>query len=373
MAVIGFGDLKQLTLPALWDEDYLKKLELEDGTSLLAMAQEAQGAMRILTTEMLSTPGYSGLFSVSDTAELEYATGVSNAFEEATEYSRPDPVQGSTTGHMLPITAYDIGVGWTQMYMRRSRAAKMRADIMTIMDAGRNKWQQVMLTRLFSKAVNTVGTTSSDVPFADGGTADSTYVPRPSPDGETFLYTHQHFLGSDISGITASTLDQSAVNVALEHLQEHGSNGPWDLVGARVDASEWSNTENVTGWKPPLWAGIAYQQSAVERALVSDVNRYFGAIETDYGIVNVWLTPRVPSDNFCIYKSYGAGVARNPLRMRYRPSAGFGFKLVPGMYVDDPVTLLVPYTEFGVGVGPDRVAAVCVDVGAGTYTDPTIS
>ena len=33
MAVIGFADLKNTALPALWDEDYLKKVELEDGTT----------------------------------------------------------------------------------------------------------------------------------------------------------------------------------------------------------------------------------------------------------------------------------------------------------------------------------------------------
>jgi len=373
MAVIGFGDLKQLTLPALWDEDYLKKLELEDGTTLAAMAAEADAALRLVTAEMTSDPHYSGLFAADDEAALEYAIGGSNSWSEASEYTAPDARREKTSGHMLPIKPYDYGLGWTQMFLRKARAATLRAAIQGMISNARNKWQQVMLTRLFSKAVNAIGSTNSDVPFADGGTADATYVPLPSPQGETFLYTHNHFLGYSTSGITQSTLDQSAVNVAIEHLQEHGSDGPWDLVGARDDASEWSNTENVTGWKPPMFAGIAYQGSAVERALVSDVASYFGFIECDYGIVRVWLTPRVPSDNFSVYKTFGPGDMRNPLRMRFNAKTGFGFMMVPGQYVNDPVNLLAGYAEFGVGVGPNRVAAVCVDVGASTYTDPTIA
>ena len=373
MAVIGFGDLKQTTLPSLWDEDYLKKLELEDGTSFGAMVAEAQAALRMLTTEMTTMPHYSGLFAVDDQAELEYAIGVSNSWTEASEYTPPDPRRGKTTGHMLPIAPYDIGLGWTQMYMRRARAASMRADIQTIIDAGRNLWQQKALTRLFSSTANTVGTTSSDLGMADAAATDATYIPPVSPDGETFIGSHTHYLGSDVTGITASTLDQSALNVALEHLQEHGVQGPFELVGARVDAAEWSNTENVTGWKPPLWQGIAYQASAVERAMVSDMDNYFGFVETDYGIVRLWLTPRVPSDNFAVYKTFGPGNQRNPLRMRYRPSTGFGFMIVPGQYVNDPVSLAVGYTEFGFGTGPNRVAAVLVDVGASTWAAPTIA
>jgi len=374
MAVIGFSDLKEMTLPSLWEEDYLTRIALQDGATLAQMTAEADAALRLVTAEMMSMPHYSGLYSADDEAALEYAVGGSNSWSEASEYTAPDPRREVTTGHMLPIKPYDYGLGWTQMYLRKARASKLRATIAGMVANARNRYQVDLLTRLTSKTANTISSTANaDVPFADGGTADSTYVPLPSPQGETFLYTHNHFLGYGTSGITQSTLDQSAVNVAMETLQEHGSEGPWDLVGARADASEWANTENVTGWKPPLFQGVAYQQSAVERAMVSDIQQYVGFIECDYGIVRVWLTPRIPSDNFVIYKTYGPGDMRNPLRMRFDPSFGFGFRMVPGQYVNDPVSLLAGFAEYGVGVGEDRVAAVAVDVGASTYANPTIS
>jgi hypothetical protein len=40
-----------------------------------------------LTVELLGLPHYAGMFAVDDEAALEYAIGVSNGFEEATEYS----------------------------------------------------------------------------------------------------------------------------------------------------------------------------------------------------------------------------------------------------------------------------------------------
>ena len=373
MAVIGFGDLKLTSLPALWDEDYLKKVEMAEGTNLQAMIAEAQIAMQLLSNEMLTMPHYSGLFSVQTEAELEYATGTANEWQEASEFTPPDPVLGATTGHMLPIKPYDVGLGWTYMYLRKARQATMQAHIQTVVHSGRNLWQKAALTRLFTATANTIGSTSSDLPFAEGGSADSTYVPVPSPEGNTFLYTHNHYLGSSTTGITASTLDQSAVEVAIYHLYEHGLRAPFELVGAEVDATEWANAENVTGWKPPLWQGVAYQQSAVERMQSGDIQNYVGGIETKYGMVNVWLSPRIPSDNFAVYKTFGAGAMQNPLRMRIDKTTGFGFRLIPGIYVNAPATLVVGWAEFGFGVGPNRCAAVLVDVGASTWAAPTIS
>lgn len=373
MAVVGFGSLMDKALPSLWDADYLKKIDLAEGVSLEAITQEANDALEMVSREVLQHPHYSGLFAVDDEAELEYPIGHDDEWEEATEYTAPDARRGKTTGHMLPIKKYDWALGWTNMYLREARPSKLRADIQKMIDTARNLWQKQALTRLFSKTANSVGTTSSDVPWADAGSADSTYVPPQSPEGETFTSSHNHFLGYGTSGITQDTIDQSAVTVAIEHLQEHGFSGPWDLVGSRTDAGSWANTANVTGWKPPLFNGVAYQGSAVERAIVGDISKYMGFIETEYGIVRVWLTPRVPTLNFSVYQTFGAGHPRNPMRMRYNPNVGFGFRLVPGHYIDDPVSLLVGYSEFGYGVGEDRCAAVCVDLQASTYANPTIS
>jgi hypothetical protein len=372
MAVLGFSDLKSNALPTLWDEAEITKARLEDGTSLGALQAELRAALMGVNRELLAMPHYSDLFSVQDTPEIEYPIGTSNGFEEATEYAAPDPRRGKTYGHMLPIKPYDRSLGWTIMHLMKSRRQTVEADLRSVVIDARKLFQQKLLTRFFDDTANTVGATSlADLPFANSTNDVSGYIPPVSPEGEEFANTHDHFHGYGTSGITQDTIDQSAVEVALEHLQEHGHSSPFDLVGSRTDVASWTNTTNVTGWKAPEWPGILYHASAVERAptMVSD---FFGYIETDYGIVRVWLTPRVPTYHFGVFKTYGPGDQRNPLRVRIASNIGFGFNLVPGNWTNAPTQLLVAYTEFGVGVA-DRVNGVCVDLDASTYSAPTIT
>jgi hypothetical protein len=373
MAVLGFSDLKNTALPTLWDAAEITKARLADGSSLAALTGELRAALMGVNRELLAMAHYSDLFAVQDNPELEYPIGTTNGFEDATEYTAPDPRRGKTYGHMLPIKPYDRSLGWTMMYLRKARRLSLQADLQSVIIDARKLWQQKLLTRFFDDTANTVGSTSlADLPFANSTNDVSGYTPPVSPEGEEFASTHDHFLGSGTTGITASTLDQSAVDVALEHLQEHGHSGPFDLVGSRTDVSSWTDTTNVTGWKAPEWGGVMYHASAVERAAQPGIGLFYGYIESDYGIVRVWLTPRVPTNHFGVYQTYGPGDQRNPLRVRIASNIGFGFNLVPGNWVSAPGQMLVAYTEFGVGVG-DRVGAVLVDVAASTYSAPTIS
>ena len=168
----------------------------------------------VLAQRLRSAPAGWRLIAVQDDAAVEYPIGVSNGVEVASEYSVPDPKRGATTGHMLPLKPYDRGIGWTMMYLRKARAIKLDADVRSAVVDARTLWQQRLLTRFFSSSGNTVGSTSNaDVPFADGGTVDSNYIPPDSPNGDTFAYTHNHMLGYSTTGITQDTIDQSAVEI----------------------------------------------------------------------------------------------------------------------------------------------------------------
>ena len=369
MTTLGFADLKDTSLPTLWDEDAITKVKLADGSSFAEMVGRAQAAMSLLNRELLSMPVYSSLYAVQDNMEMEYAVGVNNSVEEATEYSAPVPHKGKSTGHMLPITPYDVALGWTQMYLRNARSSKLDLDIRQMVVSWRKKFQQTLLSRFFTSDANAVGSTSSDVPFADGGSADSTYVPPESSSGEVFLYTHNHFLGYSETGITSGTFDNNALSVAVEHLQEHDTDGPFVAMCSRADIGSWAA---VDGFKPPTWSGINYQQSAVERSQFGDIRSYFGAVETDYGLVNLWATPRIPTGNFGVIPITPEDGMGRPLRMRINPNFGFGVNLVPGNWINAPALLVVAFAEFGIGVG-NRVGGVCVDLGASSWAAPTIS
>ena len=364
MATLSFADLKDTALPNLWDTDELTKVRLADGTTFDQMIADIRSAMAMFNAGILTAPHYSTLIAVQDDPSVEYPIGVSNGVEEATEYSTPTPKRGATTGHMLPLKKWDRALGWTMMYLRDARRAKLDSDVRSAVTDLRNHWQKQLLTRMFKMEGETVGSTSNaSVPFADGGTTDSNYVPPDGPDGKTFTSSHDHFLRK-------SALNDTTVSDALETLQEHGHEAPFEIVGSRADASTWTG---LTNFKKPEWPGIVYRATE-DRAMIDGVTDYFGYVETVYGIARVWLTSRVPANYFAAYKAYGPGDSRNPLRVRFNPNVGFGWQLVPGNWVNAPQLMAVLYSEFGVGVGADRTNGVAVYVaGSGDYVTPTIS
>jgi len=372
MAIIGFSDLRDNTLPALWDGDYFTRLNLRDGTSFEAMVSRASQALAGFNGEILSMPHYSGLFAVQNSPDVKYAIGTSNSWEVATEYGVPDPRRGATEGHMLPINPYDWGLGWTEWYLRENYPDDLNADIKSMIDSVRKLWQQRLLTRLFSDVANTVASTAlADLPFANSTNDISTYIPPVSPQGEEFANTHDHFIGYSNAAITQDTFNIDAIEALVEHLQEHGYAAPWEMAVSRADISSWAG---VTGFKPPNWMEINYHASAVERADFSDIQSYIGSVETERGMVRLWETPRVPTKYACLYKQIAgaAGGEGAPLRVRYDEQYGFGFGLVPGTYVTKPTMLVLGFGKFGVGVG-NRTNGVCLDLGDSTYTAPTIT
>lgn len=365
MAIVGFADLRETTLHSLWDSGEITRARLADGSSFEEMARETEAALQELTRSLTAMPHYADLFAVQDMPEVEYPIGVTAGFQVATEYSSPEPRRGDTTGHTLPLTPYDRAMGWTVRYLRKARRQALEADIRQVITDGRAIWQQQLLTRFFMVEGATVGSTSNaSVPFVDAAATDTTYQPPDSPEGETFATSHTHWLRH--AAISDTNLDTT-----IEHLQEHGHNSPFDIIAARADAADWAG---LTGYKAPEWPGIVYHASGVERADVPEMSHYFGYAETDYGVCRIWLTPRVPTNYYGAFKSYGPGDPRNPLRVRIDRNFGFGFTLIPGNWANLPTHMLVAHTEFGVGVGQDRTNGVCVEIdAAGAYATPTIS
>ncbi len=365
MTTLGPNDLKQYALPANWDPAYLSQIALADGTIYEQFVDDVATALSLVNQQLLADPFLSSLISLTTEASVEYRTGVSNGFEEATEYGRPDAKRGATTGHMLPLKEYDRALGWTWMFLRKARRAQLDADIASAVQDVRDLWAKKILTRLFKSTSDTVGTGKS-VPFADGGTADPNYIPPPVPDrGGTFDSSHNHFLR--LSGITQANLE-----TAIKHLWEHGHNPPFDLIIAQADISSWTDTSSVTGYVPRPDPLLRY---GTNQDLANVTEDFIGAIETDYGAVRVRANGRIPANYWGVFKSYGPLDQRNPLRVRYNPRLGIGVLLLAGDHIREyPLENAIMWMEFGVGVGEDRTAAALVrQAGSGSYTDPTIS
>lgn len=362
MAVLGPNDLKQWAIPTNWDASRLMQESLVDGITYDSLISEITTALSV-QNGLLLTNTLGGMVSTTDEAAVEYGIGVSNGFQDHTEYTAPDPRRGKTTGHMLPLNPYDRAFGWTWDFLRKARRVHIIEDIASGMEDLRNKFQILTLTRFFKSTYDAVGSGKS-VPFCDAGTADSTYIPKNHPERTTaFDATHTHLLR--LNGIT-----QANVLTAVTHLWEHGHDAPFDIIAAQADVSSWTDQTSVTGYIPRA-NGLIQYGSGQDTAVVAEPD-VLGVIETEYGPVRLRLTARIPTAYWGVYKSYGQQDQRNPLKIRYG-EYGIGAILLAGDHIRQyPIENAIMFMEMGAGVG-DRTAGVLVENDStGSYASPTI-
>lgn len=362
MATIGYSDLKNvIRLPDNVDQSYLAKWRLKDGTTFDRVVGRIGAALVLFNRGLLS--GYWGQYLRTTTEmTVEYPTGNSGRLAEVAEYSRPDPIYGASTGHMLPMKDYGGALGWTYLALRRAHAGKIDLDIRALIEKSGDLWEWSLLNRLFKSAAETVGSTGKSVPLADGGTADSEYIP-PSYNGKTFDNTHIHFgrQTDDAAGRLA------AAKAMAGHLLEHGITPPWDLVIPEADKADWAA---VDGFKKPE-RGILSTAGVEVRAAVPE-ETYIGIIEVNDGWFRVHPTPRLPTDYAGAFKPFGQGDTRNPLIVRYEDGYPLGLTLV-GKIEEYPLQDAVALFTYGVGIA-NRLNGVCYYfASSGDYTDPTIS
>ncbi len=362
--LLGPNDLKQRALPTYWDAAELQKLTLASGESYEQLLNDIATAMSMANEMLLSDPLISSLISLTTEAATEYGIGVTSGFQKATEYGRPDAQRGKTTGHMLPLDGYDRGLGWTWEFLRDARRIQLDEDVATVIKDMRDIWAKTILTRLFKSTYDAVGSGRS-MPVADGGTADSAYIPKPIPDrASAFAATHTH-LGR-LNGITQANLETQ-----VTHLWEHGHDAPYDLIVSETDLGSWVDTSAVTGYVPRASEYVRY--GTTQDLATVDMSVH-GVITTKHGPVLLRSNARIPTKFWAVYKSYGALDQRNPLVVRYREEQGVGAILLAGDHIRQyPIESAIMRMDFGVGI-MDRVGAVlCYNHTTGSYTDPTIS
>lgn len=365
MATLGPNDIKQFAVPTNWDSAVLTKLRLATGETYEQLISDIAAGLAMKNAQLLASPLLSSLIYTTEEAAIEYRVGVSNGFEDHTEYGQGNGKRAASTGSMIPLNSKDRFLDWTWDMLRHARRSQIDNDIVSAMDDMQNLWEKTILQRLFKSTYTSVGTGKA-MPVADGGTADSTYVPPQYPSrAAEFLYTHTHLLRLD--GITQANLEN-----AVAHLWEHNHDGPYELLVAQSDVSSWSNTTNVTGWVKKAALGIRY---GTQTDLAQVDGDYIGAIETSaYGVVNVRASARIPTKYWAVYKSYGNLDQRNPLVVRVG-EYGVGAVLLPGRQFaikEFPIEGAMLFSELGAAVS-DRVgAAIVYNHTTGSYTDPTI-
>jgi hypothetical protein len=371
MGTLGPNDLKNISLPSAWDNTELSRLRLRDGTTYETLLRDIDDALTIVNGQMQG--GFlSNLISMTTEPAVEYRTGVSNGFEDHTEYTKPDPKRAKTTGHMLPIKKIDRALGWTADFLEEARQVQIDADIASMIDDARNAYEKMVLTRLFKIEEETgaaygLGSGGVSVPFASGAVGTIPWTPPQNPARmiNPFSSTHTHYLRLD--GIS-----QTNIEAAVAHLWEHGADGPFDLIASLADLAAWQNTTNVTGFK--MIADPLIQYGVDNDLALVNASTYQGVIQTKYGVVRLWANGRIPTTFYSVVKTYGANDQRNPLRIRYDELFGFGVKLRSEFVSSYPLYGAIGVMKLGAGVGIDRSAAVLVrNAGSGDYTTPTIA
>lgn len=361
--VLGPNDLKQWGLPVGWDAARLTQLRLASGESYDALVADINAGLALANASLLADPLIASLIHLSDERATEYGTGVSNGFEDHTEYGRPENKRGRTTGHMAEPVDKDRATGWTKDFLEKARRSQIDGDIASLVADLKDAWAKAILTRHFKLTYTAVGSAGKSMPYADGSTADSTYIPPQYPArASAFANTHNHMVRLD--GYTQANVETVAAN-----LWEHGYDAPFEMLVSSANLSDWINTTNVTGFIKKADGLIRYG-NASDLAQVG--NDYIGVIETSaYGSIRVRASARIPTAIWSMYKSYGPLDSRNPLRV-IPPAAGIGAEMeyaaTPVYYPLEEVFLRLRF-ELAVA---NRIGAVCVKSG-GAYATPTIS
>ncbi len=371
--VLGPINLLNKALPTGVDGARIAQWAMRDGITYGELANQMSLALGDANQQFIVDWGW--LFSLTEEISMEYEQGGSvTPMPELTDTDRPQPLHGTTIGHMLDLREYGQAVGTSRNYMRDVRSAQIRASISNIVRRGRWRLEQTLLNRLFSNSENSVGTSGKDVPFVrgTGGTVD--FAP-PAFDGEAFTTSHDHYLGTDSDSKTAA----DALNDMAETLQEHGHVPPYTAMVARADvATYYALTDWVEIVEPVI--------STIDRGGITSGPMFFAAGTREFGtigfyhslwgLVEVRASNRIPTTYSGMVKTYGQLAAANALAIRVHPDVGFGFYVVPETVPDDdtPIKQLDVLVEFGVGVGMDRTngAASFLD-SSGTYTAPTIT
>lgn len=368
---LGPRDTTSLVLMTGWDATALQKYQLQDGTTFDAVVADMRAALGALNSELAANPLWSGLASYTDNPVADYTMGSSNGFEKFTEYGRPDSKRADIEGHMLPLEAFDRGLGWTWNYLRNARMAQVEADIADAIKDARDIYRQTILTRLLKRSDDSgvaIGLGSGGLSPGFATTAASTGVDftPPSYGGVNFASTHEHYV-SIAGGYTNAVF----TDVKAE-LMEHGHMAPYNYLASAADET---SIRALTDFIP-VGSSLVRYGTTVDVANISPDPIAPGVYPI--GVISdvvIYITPGMPQYYGFGYKSYGARSQRNPLRIRVAkgqsaptvtafpdPRSGAG-----AVY---PLQYMMLFTEFGVGVG-DRTNGTPRYVNNATWSDGT--
>lgn len=368
---LGPRDTSSLVMLTGWDATELEKFKLQDGTSYAAIVAQMNAALGALNAEIYNDPLWSGLVSYTDQPDVEYRVGSSNGMEDFTEYGTPDAKRADTEGHMLPLKAYDRGLGWTWNYLRKARTSQLQADIADAIKDVRDKWRVTLLTRLLKRgddsgASKGLGSSGKSPGFATAAASTDVDFTPPAWGGSSFTSNHEHYVA-----ISGGAYTNAVFQDVKAELREHGHEPPYNFIAGPSDEV---TIRGLTEFVKVAETNIRYSSGTDLATIPMDAvspGVYPIGVHNDSVI---WIVPGVPQYYGFGWKNYGPNSQRNPLRVRLekgrtRPSVT-AFPDPRAGSAAYPLQFLMLFFEFGAGV-MDRTNGTARYVNNATWADGT--
>lgn len=371
MPIIGYRDQSSALIPSAVDTAVLRGYALRDGVTYDRVAAELDVAIRGLNGEFARHPLWASLLSFQNDPALDlYAVGTGSYADRFTDYGRPEPQHAETSGHMLPLLAWDAALGWTWSKLKDMSMSEARNDIRLAVDRMRNRYRQQVFRRLLKRGddsgvVNGLGSAGYSPGFATAAANTDVDFQPPDFGGTTFTTAHEHYVAAS-GGWTTTIIDD-----AEAELMEHGITPPYRALVSAADAP---TVAALTGFVRPtttvVRAGAETAIAIPEDDPTDDGYRFIGS----YSNTRFYVAPGMPQYYGFFYKSYGALSPDNPLRVRleapYELPTARALRDPNGGSGVDPLQDLMLYMEFGVGVG-NRLNGTTKYVNNATWADGT--
>jgi hypothetical protein len=352
----GYLETTYIDFPANVDESYIRGLENQEGMPFTEVISEADNRLGALNGSL--DPLLADLLTTTTEPTADDTAPVAFTIEQRTERTIGRPQISDESAHMLPITGYDIALGFTEDFLMTAPRRRILNQLDGVIAGFRHLYRKVALTRLTSDAEVPVDkkTSATSPGFAGSGTSSNVFV-RPFPDGSALSGGYTLYWRAATS---ARDVTLKAMRDALLRWQP----GPFDLIGS---ASEIAAIALLADFVPAGSTLVRPGQNTAE-ALV-DPSIYLGVYDKNIRVrlpVLDWTTA-----NVSMFKSYGPLNPANPLAWRYNEKRGrAAFLRYRSLF---PLDNAVFIQDFGVGVNNRVAAANAYFASSGSYTPPTIA
>lgn len=379
-SILGPHAAVQLALPTGVDGAVVLNFQLRSGTSAAQWIANLAAAIGVVNQEVLDAFG--GMLNITEQPYANYVAGTGSRTKTPTkvEFVRGRAVRGTESGNMLPLNEFAEALEWSMQYLRDARQTQLDASVNQIVENWRARVLDDMLTRIFSKAENAIGS-GYDVPWAIGTGVNVPFIPPQNVAGNAaFASSHTHFKYTD--GAVSATTVKSQLRTLVDELRHHGHSGRLVALVADADVDYYYGMgKEFVQMQPGQFTVVAGNSNAPVQITNGEVQgmpgETFGYYNSPKGVVELRYHDRVPTGYQFLTKPYGPNNVRNGVAVRVHPDYGFGLRLDP----KGNQSLVNPQLEYvevmgmhGIGVN-NRTNGACgyIASGASAYVDPTFS